>query len=294
MKAKVSNTIKSTIAALAMLFVVGLYGSDVEIRFEEASYNAERNELYVDVQVKSAQQSSIILAGQNYRFYYNSEVLSLDASASESNLSGSSYSQLRFENNLEGIEADHVNQLIFDDNLGFANFSIDLTNTERGGVAIGNEQWTTVATLMFRVKDKDGRYDLVWGRNGVTDLYATAFVEIGEWTEANLIDKVRIVKYIDLSSEFKSTAQATGIRSIQVGPNPTADFLDVAFDKELQQDHYLVVRDLTGRTLVQDKIQRGSISRKVDLSQLIASSYLLEIISADATLMHRTQIVVAK
>ena len=292
---KIVSNIKTAIIALSLMALMsGLNASSLELRFSEAAFNADAKELYVDIQVRNAHQGQIALAGQNYRFYYNSEVLSLDASASKSKLSEKNYSEPKFENHFENISADQVNQLSFDKDLGFANFAIDLTNNIEGGIRIGNDTWTTVATLTFTVKNTNKNYDLVWGREGITDLYATAFVEIGEWTGENLIDKVDIEFYGDLSSEIETQTIERVLPNIQIGPNPTTDVVRISYDKEIREQKRVIIRDYTGKKLIESSIDNGSLAKRIDVAHLMASTYILEIISKDGSLEHRTQLIVAK
>lgn len=293
MKISIIN-IKNLIGAAALLFVATFSNaSNIELRFVEADYNTTSQELYVDIQLRNTEVGQIVLAGQNYRFYYDSEVLSLDETASESSLPSDTYGALKFENHIQNVKANHVNQLSFDDNLGFVNFAIDLTDNENGGVYVNKDEWTTVATLKFTVLEIEKRYDVVWGRKGVSDLYATAFVELGEWVGSNVIDKVNIVYYGDLTSEIETeTEDARPV--IQVGPNPAADFVQISFDTELKDVTTIIVRDIAGRQIKKAVAGKGAISTKIDVTDLIATTYLIEIYQSNSALMHRAQIIIAK
>jgi hypothetical protein len=278
---------------IAALFISAqISASDINLRFTPANLDAASNELYVNIEVQYTQKGQLILAGQNYRFYYDSEVLDLNQEGSSSNLS-SSYGDITFEDNLRGIEADHVNQLIFDDNLGFVNFSIDLSDVSNGGLALTEDMgWVSIATVKFDVKDADKRYDIVWGREGVSDLYATAFVEIAQWVSPSKLDIVSISNYGDLSSELEAAAVA--VRDIAVGPNPTIDFVTISFDQALKNNTTLSFRDLTGKQVKSSYMNRGEITTTIDLSDLTASTYFLEIADQEQGLIKTTQVVIAK
>ena len=283
------------ITIIAFLFTATtVSANEIELRFSEAQYNESKQELYVNVEVAYTQAGQISLAGQNYRFFYSSEVLELDAQATKSFLPTSSYSAVSVDNHKSGIQADKVNQLSFDNDLGFANLSIDLQDVKNGGLDITEEDgWVTVARLKFDVKEAGAGYDIVWGREGVSDLYATAFVEMGEWVASSKLDKVTVSYYGDLSTEDALSTEAM-IAEVKVGPNPTADYINITMERELTKDAMIILRDATGRTVQTKVITEGSISSRVDLSQLSSANYMLEMIDANKNKVYNTQVVVAK
>ncbi len=286
-----TNHLFATLAT-ALLTVSSLSASELEVRFDKAQYNESKQELYVNVELRNITGADITLAGQNYRFYYDSEVLSLDTEASSSALSGRMYTELSLEDHLNGVQADDVNQVTFDDNLGFVNFSIDLHDLKNGGISLATDKWTTVARLKFDVKKEEVGYDLVWGREGATDLYATAFVELQEWNSSNDLADIEITYYGDLSSQESSTEVAAFEAAI--GPNPTSDYVNVTLEQTQDADVTLIIRDVTGKQLKLQTISRGDISTQIDLTDVAPTTYLLELIDNQATVLNQTRIIVAR
>ena len=141
MRAFTKNLI--TLAA-ALLSFSTITASDIEVRFEKAQYLEDSKELFIEVQVRNTSQADLSLAGQNYRFYYDSEILNLEAEKSTSTLPSTSYTAITFEGHKKGIQADKVNQVSFDDNLGFVNFSIDLHNLRDGGVELAKDELSLI------------------------------------------------------------------------------------------------------------------------------------------------------
>lgn len=280
--------------AAAFIFVAQVQANEIELRFATAHVDASTQELYVDIEVQYTQKGQLILAGQNYRFYYDSEVLELDASATESNLPSNSYGELTFDDHKAGIAADHVNQLVFDDNLGFVNFSINLSDVLNGGLTLTEDKgWVSIATLKFDIKKAGARYDLVWGREGVSDLYATAFVEVAQWVSSTKLDVVNIASYGDLTSE-EVAKESIAVSDVSVGPNPTADYVNISFDSEVKAATTVIFRDMNGRQMKRDVVQPGSINSRVDLSDLTSANYMVEVYTNEGGLIHNTQVVVAK
>jgi len=279
---------------LALLFITSdISADDIELRFATAHVDNQSQELYVDIQVKYAQKGQLILAGQNYRFYYDSEVLSLDVDATDSKLSSDSYGAITFEDHLSGIEADHVNQLDFDDNLGFANFSINLSDNVNGGLTLTEgSDWVSVATLKFDIIKAGAAYDVVWGREGMSDLYATAFVEVARWVSPIKLDIVNISYYGDLSAEKAS--EEISAPTVAVGPNPTSDYVTITFEEEVKSTTSVTFRDLSGKEVKNSRLSAGAVSTKVDLSDLTPATYFVEVVERGTGLVHNTQVIVAK
>lgn len=289
------NSTATLIIFIAVLFASNqLAANELELRFNKAQYDENKQELFVDVEVQYTQNGELVLAGQNYRFFYSSEVLELDAASTKSLLSEEAYGKISIDNHKSGIKADKVNQLSFDDNLGFANFSIDLRDVKNGGKTITSaDGWVTVARLKFDVKEAGAAYDLVWGREDATDLYATAFVEVAEWTSTNSLEAVAVTYYGDLSSEDAQSVEAT-IEDVTVGPNPTADFVNVTLDRELRDTAIITLRDMTGKQVRSSVMTEGAISTTIDLSDLGSASYVLEMIDGDQNSVYNTRVIVAR
>ena len=291
MRAFTTNLITSLAAALLTMNIA--IASDLEVRFEKSLYDEVSKELFVNVQVRSTSQEEINLAGQNYRFFYDSETLTLDTEASKSSLSGAAYTELSFESHQKGIAADEVNQLSFDDNLGFANFSIDLHDLRNGGVSISDNEWTTVARLKFEVKAESVNYDIVWGREGATDKYATAFVEMTKWVSSSKIDVLEVSYFGDLSSQEVSKEEVEVTAAI--GPNPTTDYVNITLDNSLSAQSTVILRDMTGKQVLAQSLREGQTNTTVDLSNVTAATYIIEIVdNAASRVLTQERIIVAR
>ena len=158
-------TLLGVILALHMMAI-----EDITLRLNPSFYDKSTNTVYVDVELKYNGYGHFKLADQNYRLYYDSAMLQLDEDYSRSDLPQDLYSSIQFMEVYEGLEADQVNQLNFDDHLGFINFNIDLNNDTEGGISlIQDEIWHRVAVLNFKVEDKDALSQIVWSRNDATE-----------------------------------------------------------------------------------------------------------------------------
>lgn len=189
---------------LSVLFI-SLYfisfGQDYDIRFHRASIDCENLEVCYDIQLRPNGNVPLNLAGQNYRIYYD---YSKAQFISRTSYLPSQYSELKIAQNVHE-DASGAGPLPFDSTLGFLNLATDLSDVQNGGVLIGVGQWYSTAELCFTVTqdvidDPDVCIEAVWGREGLTDAYATAFVVISKWMGPNSTQSSECIQFFDLDS----------------------------------------------------------------------------------------------
>ena len=267
-------TLLGVILALHMMAI-----EDITLRLNPSFYDKSTNTVYVDVELKYNGYGHFKLADQNYRLYYDSAMLQLDEDYSRSDLPQDLYSSIQFMEVYEGLEADQVNQLNFDDHLGFINFNIDLNNDTEGGISlIQDEIWHRVAVLNFKVEDKDALSQIVWSRNDATENYATAFVEIMEWISPNKTAAASIEDYVDASFNVKEEEQKF---AIEISPNPSSDFIKLSFDKDLTESLQVHIYDTLGKSVMKSKAYRGAANLNLAIARLAAGSYTVELTTID-------------
>jgi len=279
----------TVVFALLTLLVINVNAgtSPVNLRLQVSQYDAAAEKMTVSVQLEYDQAGSINLASQNYRFFFDSDALELNTPESQ-NLLGSDYSDLKWESTVSGMDADDVNQLSFDSDLGFANFSIALNNNLNGGKALSSEDgWVSVAQLVFEVKEDADLYNVVWGREDVTDLYATAFVEIGEWRDDRTVELLDVQYFGDLEIE-KEELEAQGNLQYKIGPNPTADYVQLNLQESFHGDAKILIQDIQGQTHVNTTLAAGETSDRIDLSDLASATYILRVIGDNDAVIETT------
>ena len=290
---KILNALAFMMIALCGTNVVMAGNDAIDLRLTVAKYDANASKIYVNVEVRYNDAGELSLGSQNYRFYYDSETLDLIADKSTQRLSYD-YGQITFEESHKGIDVDYVDQLSFDDNLGFANFSIPLINNKEGGVKLSKkESWVSTATLVFDVLKTAETYNIVWGREGVTDLYATAFVQVGAWRSQNVEETINVNLFEDLSLA-QSELEALGSKmNISVGPNPTIDFVNVNLESGLTQSADVTITDYSGRVLINEVMSAGATSSTIQLGNLASGTYILQL-KTDKEVLLTERIAVAK
>ena len=268
-----------TIVALLVCLSVTLFGAgELSLRLNPSFFDESNQTLYVDVEIRYDGHGLFRLADQNYRLFYDSQLLSLKKNHSRSDLPQDIYSDIQFMEVLEELNADAINQLNFDDNMGFVNFFIDLNSPSNAGLSIRQEdEWQRIAVLNFKVSNAEELSELVWSKSGSTDSYATAFVEIMEWVAPNETVPAGVGEYIDAKFQIDQTF---GV-DISVSPNPTTDFITVRFDQALQNDLSVVVYDLNGKLVKETQAYQSSEQLNLGVTELMAGTYTIELHDAE-------------
>lgn len=129
------------------------------------------------------------LGSQRYQLFYNSGVGSFVSGTSQLGNEFQSLS-LQASTPVENINATGVGDLPFESDLGFINFTIQLSDESVGSsVMVNSSEPTTTAELCFVMTDpaiNNGNtcFEATWARIGVTDPYNLSMVEIDEWLGA--------------------------------------------------------------------------------------------------------------
>lgn len=283
--------VKTIIITLCVLMSINAFGiDDISLRLNPTFYDEQSQTVFVDVELRYQGQGQLNLADQNYRLYYDSDILSLKEDQSRSDLPQDLYSKLQFMEVYEDLNADGVNQLSFDDHLGFINFNIDLHSPAHAGIGIRKEDsWQRVAILSFNISDRDALSQIVWSKSGSTDNYATAFVEIMKWIAPNKTEPVGVNEYIDAA--FNIEKELTGI-SLTVSPNPTTDFIKISFDQPLSADMDVLVYDGQGKKVKESTAYKNSEQLNLVVIDIAPGTYLVEFMPVGSTkVAHSTNFV---
>ena len=268
--------VKTTIFTLCVFISSYAFGiDDISLRLNPSFYDDQSQTIFVDVELRYQGKGQLNLADQNYRLYYDSDVMRLKEDQSRSDLPQDLYSKLQFMEVYEDLNADAVNQLAFDDHLGFVNFNIDLNSTAHAGIALRREDdWQRVAVLTFKISDRNALSQIVWSQTGTTDEYATAFVEIMEWIAPNETEPVGVNEYIDAA--FNIEKELSGI-DLTVSPNPTTDFIKMAFDRSLESDMNVMVFDAQGKMVKETMAYKGSEQLNLVVIEFAPGTYTVEL-----------------
>lgn len=156
------------------------------------------NHVCTELQVSRVSEESFALSSQNYRLFYNAASMSIADSMITLSLSDDIY-QLRVVQHVDGIDATGTGDLVFEDHLGFINFSIVHSNLQRPGVMLSSD-WTSVVSICYDVKG-DEPAALVLARDQKTTAYGRAYIELSMMDAAKNLKTTTINQYQDYHAD---------------------------------------------------------------------------------------------
>jgi hypothetical protein len=243
-----------------------------DIRLEPMEISPASKACY-DIQLRSSLAQDLNLAGQNYRLYFDSEVLKFNEAFSVSYLPKDNYTDFMLNQEITGADASGVGRLDYESNLGFLNFSMDLTNVEAGGTILpADGKWINTTRICFDLQqgDKPPREGIHWARKDLTNTYATAFVEVVEWVAPYETVPAHPNEYLDLEATNPPEEVLEGIK---IYPNPSVDHIML----QLNQDGMaqLEIWDQGAKQVLSTSIDYQSAPYRIDIDQLPAGAYTL-------------------
>lgn len=167
-----------------------------DVRLESSSKTENRVCYNMDVR-QSGDSETVMLAGQNYRLFYNSEALSFDDSGWNMKLNDSEYTSNLVQHRNQ-VDASKVGILSFDKNLGFINASVILNGTDTRGVLLPKNTWKTLAEVCFDIIDNEIEHQVVIARPQLTSGYGRAYVELSYVDEHGSIQSLPILSAQDI------------------------------------------------------------------------------------------------
>ncbi len=265
------------ITLIALCNLALLQAHDVELRFTNNTVIGDK--LYIDVEMR-ASSYEFSLADHNIRAYYDNTQMRLNAvEANRPDL----YSTPKYnEVSTNGQEID-INRLPFDDHMTFVNLSVLLNDKNQAGEHITTE-WTALYTMEFELVNESNDIHLAWAMEGVTDAYATAFVQVSEWLGPNKIQSKNVFDLVNWKEtvEKKNILQETV--EVSITPNPASEYLKIAHDFDYAQ--YTLI-DMSGSIVLSGRVADGE---RIAVSDMASGSYVLMV--EHAGYAHTEQVII--
>jgi len=271
---------KNLITLILALLVSGVaFGHDVELRFTEN--RVEGDLLFIDIDIK-ATDYDFNLASHSIRAYYDHAALELVDVTSQ--LPEAKYGSPAIEQMFTDGHDVQLGALPFEDHMGFINMSVQLDDSQQGGVDITTE-WTTVHTATFKIIDDSRKAHIVWANEAKTSEFATAFVEIAEWVNADEIIAKRAFDLINFEEDINRAEQDEVAFELKIGPNPTSSVANIYQDMD---GATLSVINMSGSVVIERSLERGTTT--VNVEGLSSGSYIF-LVSQD-TESHAEQVMI--
>jgi len=242
----------------------------------------------VDAELNSVQQcyhvvlanqgkKDILLAGQNYRLYYDSETAML-SEGSLKTLLPTQYTSMNLVQHYFDVDASGFGVLPYDAHLGFINIATDLNLSASGGVSIPAGKNISVASMCFDVEA--GKTPVfTWAQDQLTHTYATAFVEIA-LVDGDKLKKSNIAEY-RITQNKNTEAQQADVFDLKYFPNPFTDKLNITFNESLSSDAIFTIKDVFGNEITKSNIAKGTLDFTIDGQRLPNGALMIEIKTQD-------------
>ena len=161
-----------------------------DMRLEVASQKEKTVCYNIDVR-QFGGNDAVMLAGQNYRFFYSSESLDFDESSWDLKLKDTEYT-FKLVQHQNKVDATGVGTLAFENDLGFINASIILNGTNSHGSFLKKNAWITLAKMCFDKVGIQADQQVVIARSNLTSAYGRAYVELSYVDADGLIQSLPI------------------------------------------------------------------------------------------------------
>jgi hypothetical protein len=222
-------------------------------------------------------KNDILLVGQNYRLYYDSEITILSDALLQT-LLDTLYISMNPGKHYFDVDASGFGVLPFDTHVGFRNIAKDLKLSPSGGVSIPVGKNQSVASMCFEVQE--GKTPIVtWAKGHLIHTYAITFVEMAI-VEGDQLKKVKIAEYRITQSENANTQQAD-VSNRNYFPNLFTDDLNITFNESLTSEATVMVEDVFGQEITSNMVQKGSTEYKLQEEGLPNGAMYIEIKTLD-------------
>jgi len=232
-----------------------------------------------NLQLATADSKDLVLAGQNYRLYYDASILSY--ADSKSLLPEEKYANFQSRNFVGYESAQGMGFLPFEEHLGLLSVSVDLDDIKSGGITLNSQgDWKSTCHVCFdRIADKvadEDKASIIWARPELTQEYATAYVEVSEWLGKDITVPAIADQYEDMSFGTTAVSAQTWDEKPLLFPNPVKDNLQI--HQPARNTTIVEIVNITGQQVYTGKIEQGDSKHTLNLQQLAAGMYQIRLV----------------
>lgn len=245
---------------LSILITCQIFGqNNVDIRLSKVS---QENKLHCyDLQLRTTESQSIALAGQNYRLFYDANVLDVPLSKIYSKLDSRAYTGLEIEHNKHN-------------GIGFLSLSFDGATLNEYTLKLDpNKSWISVSNLCFESRIQRNT-EITWANELTKDL-ASASITLSEWISENNQQPLSSTAY-NTKLSFNDLSNGELLSTVKIFPNPVADFVQIELASN-ESKRIITVRDVMGRSVLISTINGGESKVIIDMTRLASGKYSLDI-----------------
>ena len=237
----------------------------VDIRFSPTELGLTKS--CFDFELRSVENSSFQLAGQNYRIYFDPHRLKLIHDELKS------YGSKRLYSTLKSHRKHHSDAL----SIAMINLGVDaLEYDKKLSITLKPQMWTNTSNVCFS-HEENADFKLIWARPEETSDLATAYVSLSEWKSPHTQSVVIVNEYFDFVSSKESNKQPFH-SEINVFPNPVVDMVNISIPSfgHMRRGKMTIV-DAAGNMIRRIFIDNNVTEYKVNLRDVPAGNYFLDV-----------------
>lgn len=269
------------IAFIAILIPLATMSLAAQISVSMVEKLVEKsNQKCFDVFVANKSENKLGLAGQNLRFFYNSDQMVFDDKSLVS-LMPQQYTDIKLVQNYIDINAIGYGSLPFEKNMGFVNLAFDFKEYADSPLSLEKGGKVSVCSFCFNSDNFAELPEVVWAKESLTSNYATAFVQV-----AIVQDKIfRAAQIEDYSINLLKGKQDNiiEIKDFSYFPNPFSNFLYIKFNSPTTDQVKVKVSNIFGESVYSTVVDKNTEEFQLNGSELKPGGYLIEIIEANGT-----------
>jgi len=159
--------------------------------------NNDTAQFCYDVALEYKGNRHIMVASQNYRFFYSSASLEFDPETSGSILPEETYTY-RLVQHQNHVDGSSIGRYPFDNDLGFINISVILNNTNSLGAGIDRHApELSLVRLCFNETEEVDKY-IIPARESKTKEYGRAYIDVSYVGEDGKINSLDFSSFKDI------------------------------------------------------------------------------------------------
>ena len=261
-----------------MSAMVSMLSAQVTVSLERQEVSASPEQQCYHIHLRNIGKSSIALAGQNYRMYYDSEHATFDESSITSFLPGQ-YTSMKLVQHHYDADASGFGILPYESHLGFINLATDLNLDAATAHTLPVGKDVAIAQLCFNVSDS-APLSITWAQDRHTHTYATAFVELALMDDGGKISKAQIGEYKVVTNRSVDVQKAI-VYTTKYFPNPFTDALTVSFNEPLASKARVQISSVFGAVLQTIAVEKGATEIVISGRDLPEGALLIDVKSED-------------
>jgi len=250
---------------LSLAFTSSFFAQNrVDIRLNPTHLSAFKS--CFNLELRSLENDDILLAGQNYRIFYDPNKISFNTEQLSSSNPKEYYSDVRV------LKRHHSDEI----SVAMINLGIDALKFHESRVTtLSSDTWHATSNVCFDHAENI-EYTLTWAREDETADLATAYVSLSEWKSEKKQQNIHINEYFDYSHNRKIDDLFQS--DFSVYPNPVMDEVNLQIHNfGALENGTLYIVDGAGKQIRKQEINKENSVYQIDMTRIPSGTYFMEV-----------------